>query len=152
MNLTSGAWCYLNNDPANGALYGKLYNWYAVIDPRGLAPQNFHVANETDWNILSNYLGGNTISGGKMKETGTAHWLSPNTSANNESGFTALPGGLRDEYGGFGDYGGEVGFWWSKDTSNSLNLINRYLKCNDARMFIDGSTVKSGFSVRCLKN
>ena len=90
--LTTGAWCYYNNDPANGTIYGKLYNWYAVNDPRGLAPTGWHIPTEGELIALSDCLGGQEVAGGKLKETGTAHWLSPNI-ATNETGFTALPGG-----------------------------------------------------------
>jgi len=102
-NATDGAWCYYNNDPANGAIYGKLYNWYAVNSPHGLAPEGWHVASENEWRNLETILGmpqtdidnwgwRGTTEGGKLKEIGFNHWLSPNTNATNETGFTALPG------------------------------------------------------------
>src|SRR5665647_2153473 len=99
--LTTGAWCYNNNDPAVGVIYGKLYNWYAVNDPRGLAPTGWHVPSDAEWTTLSTCLGGDAVAGGAKKETGTTHWTSPNTGATNSSGFTALPGGLRDRTGPF---------------------------------------------------
>jgi uncharacterized protein (TIGR02145 family) len=95
-NLTTGAWCYYNNDPAN-ASYGKLYNAYAVHDPRGLAPQGCHVPTQNECNSLITYcntLGGNYGTWGKLKETGFTHWGDPNYSLN-ETGFTALGGGSR---------------------------------------------------------
>jgi uncharacterized protein (TIGR02145 family) len=76
--LTTGAWCYYNNDPANGTVYGKLYNWYAVTDPRGLPPNGWHIPTDEEWVTLETCLGGVSVAGGKMKEMGTAHWLSPN--------------------------------------------------------------------------
>ena len=88
-NLTTGAWCYYHNSDSLGNIYGKLYNWYAVNDPRGLAPQGWHVATDSDWIVLVNYLGGPDIAGGKLKEEGTRHWLIPNSGANNQSGFSA---------------------------------------------------------------
>src|ERR1035437_4904310 len=92
--LTAGAWCWYNNDSAtNASTYGKLYNWYAVNDPRGLAPTGWHVPSDAEWTTLSTCLGGNAVAGGAMKETGTTHWTSPNTGATNSSGFTGLPGG-----------------------------------------------------------
>src|SRR5690606_33259564 len=94
-NLTTGAWCYYNNDPANEIIYGKLYNWYAVNDPRGLAPVGWHIPSDSEWTILTDYLGGFEVAGGKMKETGTTHWANPNIGADNSSGFTGLPGGYR---------------------------------------------------------
>ena len=71
-NLTTGPWCYYNNDPANGAIYGKLYNWYAVNDPRGLAPIDYHIPTDAEWTIIIDYFGGENIAGGKMKSTGTS--------------------------------------------------------------------------------
>jgi uncharacterized protein (TIGR02145 family) len=87
------ACCYYENDQANGAIYGRLYNWYAVADPRGLEPKGWHVASDTEWETLVEYLGGEEDAGWKIKEMGTAHWDSPNTAVTNESGFCALPGG-----------------------------------------------------------
>lgn len=123
-NLTTGAWCYYNNDPANDAVYGKLYNWYAaagiydaasLANPalrKKLAPTGWHVPTDAEWTTLTTCLGGITIAGGKMKETGTAHWQSPNQDATNSSGFTGLPGGYRFSYGSF-NFIGNYGFWWS---------------------------------------
>ena len=77
--LTTGAWCYYNNDPANGTKYGKLYNWYAVHDPRGLAPAGFHIPSDAEWTTLITYLGGESVAGGKLKQAGMYNWISPNT-------------------------------------------------------------------------
>ena len=100
LGLQLGAWCWYNNDPANDSSYGRLYNYYAVADSRGLAPTGWHIPSDSEWTTLSTFLGGDAVAGGKMKEAGTAHWLDPNTGATNSSGFTALPGGLR-QGGGF---------------------------------------------------
>ena len=94
--LTTGAWCYPNNDPANEAIYGKLYNWYAVNDSRGLAPQGWHVATDAELTTLGTNLGGDNVAEGKMKSTGTSYWARTNTDATNSSVFSGLPGG----YGG----------------------------------------------------
>src|ERR1035437_1728963 len=110
--LTTGAWCWYNNDPTMGVIYGKLYNWYAVNDPRGLAPTGWHVPSDAEWWTLSTCLGGAAVAGGAMKETGTTHWTSPNTGATNSSGFTGLPEGLRTDGGPFYDVG-SYGGWWS---------------------------------------
>ena len=96
--LTTGAWCWYNNDPTTGS---RLYNWYAVNDPRGLAPQGWWIPTQYEWQQLSNYLGGDTVSGGKLKEEGFTHWTSPNTDATNSSGFTALGNGVRASDGTF---------------------------------------------------
>ncbi len=98
--LTTGAWCWYNNDPAMGVIYGKLYNWHAVNDPRGLAPAGWHVAADSEWTSLTAFLV-ETGAGGRLKEAGTAHWLDPNVEASNSSGFTALPGGWRAASGTF---------------------------------------------------
>ena len=96
--LTTGAWCYYNNDPKNGAIYGKLYNWYAYNDPRGLAPEGFHIPSKTEWELLFSYLGGEKDAAGKLKSTKPL-WATPNKEATNISHFSALPGGCRYEGG-----------------------------------------------------
>ena len=118
--LKTGAWCYYDNNPANGAIYGKLYNWYAVNDPRGLAPKGWHIATDAEWTTLINYLGGESVAGGKLKEIGLAHWASTNTGATNETGFSAVPGGCRDYHGTFYDIGG-YGYWWSSTEYGTHN-------------------------------
>jgi uncharacterized protein (TIGR02145 family) len=113
-NLTTGAWCYYNNDPANGAIYGKLYNWYAVTDPRGLAPQGWHVSTGAEWATLNTFLGGNVAANNKMMTTGSP-WNPINANATNASGFSGLPGGVRDGSGSpFYRIGG-YGYWWTAD-------------------------------------
>jgi uncharacterized protein (TIGR02145 family) len=141
-NLTTGAWCYYNNDTVNGAIYGKLYNWYAVNDPRGLAPTGYHVATDTEWLTLTTYLGGLLSSGGKMKETGTAHWLTPNTGATNSSGFTAFgPASLTYE-----------GRWWTSTEYTSL-LGWDFRLYNDSILVSRNYNYKSdGYPVRCIKD
>jgi uncharacterized protein (TIGR02145 family) len=117
--LRTGAWCYYNNDPANGAIYGKLYNWYAVTDPRGLAPRGWHVPSNTEWQAMRlcvRDLPPKGYVGGKMKTTGTIEdgtglWYAPNTAATNLSGFTGLPGGLRYSDGDFRSMGFVSGWW-----------------------------------------
>ncbi len=91
--ILTGIWSYYENNSANGTLYGKLYNWFAVKDSRGLAPQGWHIPTDAEWKTLYNNIGGWQNAGGKMTEMGTLHWPSPNSNATNESGFTALPGG-----------------------------------------------------------
>jgi uncharacterized protein (TIGR02145 family) len=96
--LTTGAWCYYNNDPAMAAIYGKLYNWDALIDGRGIAPKGYHIPTDTDWAILTTCLGGDSIAGSTMKETGNTHWANGNTDATNSRGFTGLPGGTQQRW------------------------------------------------------
>jgi len=150
-NATTGAWCYYNNDPANGAIYGKLYNWYAVNDPRGLAPAGWHVPSDPEWTTLSTYLGGNAVAGGKMKTTGITRWTTPNTSATNESGFTGLPGGYRNLFGSF--YNVRIsGYWWSATVNDSTYAWFRYLYYDDGYLYRSLNNKKNGFSVRLVKD
>ena len=150
-NLTTGAWCYYENNTANGPVYGKLYNWYAVNDSRGLAPTGWHIPTDTEWTILTNYLGGVAVAGGKMKESGTAHWLSPNTAADNSSGFTALPGGYRKTFGEFAIMTAN-GYWWSSTESLAITAWTRTIGYSRANATKLGIHKKSGISVRCVKD
>jgi uncharacterized protein (TIGR02145 family) len=146
--LTTGAWCYTNNDPSNGTKYGKLYNWYAVIDPRGLAPKGYHIPTDKEWTTLTQSVGAENLAGGKMKETGTQDWYGPNTGATNESGFSGLPGGIRkynDEKDNF--YRRSYGYWWSSDYAVSRKLD--YLSAYVIRETMD---MRDGLSVRCVKS
>jgi len=149
--LTTGAWCYYNNDPANGSLYGKLYNWYAVNDPRGLAPTGWHVPSDAEWTILANALGGSLVAGGEMKEAGTLNWTTPNTGGNNNSGFAGLPGGYRNGFGPFSSVG-NYGYWWSSTESSPTDAWFRYLYYNDGRFNRNYGNRRYGFSVRCLRD
>jgi uncharacterized protein (TIGR02145 family) len=147
----TGAFCTYNVVvPANNLIYGKLYNWMAVNDSRNLAPEGWHVATDAEWTTLINYLGGFSIAGGKLKETGVTHWISPNVDATNESGFTARPGGAR-----FGDTFmrlGEFANWWSA-TSYLQNKAWYYYMANSAGSIMrDNQNMYCGFSVRCVKD
>lgn len=158
-DLTTGAWCYYNNDPAYGEIYGKLYNSYAVNDPRGLAPDGWHVPSEAEWTLLINFLGSN--GGGKLKSIGTIEagdglWYSPNGGATNETGFSALPGGYRDYNGayGYGDYGyiGGYGFWWSASEYPPNSAWFYVLYSIDGSGGVSANPKKMGLSVRCLRD
>lgn len=149
--LTTGAYCYAFNDSATyAAVYGKLYNWYAVTDPRGLAPEGWYIPSDFEWGTLTSCLGGVSEAGGVMKETGTSHWIPPNTDAYNHSGFTALPGGFRDHDGTFVNLGSD-GFFWSYTEYNTEDGYNRYLTTynNDFNRSITFKT--DGHSVRCIR-
>jgi uncharacterized protein (TIGR02145 family) len=150
--LTTGAYCYYNNDSATyAATYGKLYNWYAVNDPRGLAPEGWHIPTDFEWTTLANCLGGEAVAGGAMKETGTTHWLTPNTGATNISGFAGLPGGYRYFDGTF-NLVGNYGSWWSSTETNTTIAWFRSLNYLDGIIFRYGSFKRAGFSVRCLRD
>ncbi len=151
-NLVTGSHSWLNNDIANKDAFGALYNYYVIADIRNIAPKGWHVASDKDWTVLTNYLGGEYIAGGKLKETGTLHWLTPNVDATNETGFTALPVGYRHLNGSFYFYGIE-GFWWTStanpvDNGGWYRIIDRGIG-RIARM-ADLNT--SGFSARCIKD
>jgi uncharacterized protein (TIGR02145 family) len=150
-NLTTGAWCYYENITANGTTYGKLYNWYAVNDTRGLAPNSYHIPTDAEWTLLTDYLGGVSIAGGKMKETATSHWLSPNTNATNSSGFTGLPGGYRSSNGSFSNVGA-YGYWWSSSELSTFNAWYRSLSNNNGNVYRNEANKRNGFSVRCIKD
>ncbi len=149
-NLTTGAWCYYNNDPANGPIYGKLYNFYAVNDPRGLAPAGWHVPTDAEWTNYITLLGASP--GGKMKETGTAHWNSPNTGATNSSGWTGLGGGYRDYTDGSFLSIKVYGLWWSSTEFSSTNAYSRYLSYNTATVIANSPNKNRGYSVRLIRD
>jgi len=153
-NLTTGAWSYHNNDSANNAKYGKLYNWYAVSPTtngnKNVCPTSWHVPTDAEWTVLTDYLGGLT-AGGKMKEVGTTSWNSPNTDATNTSLFSALPGGSRDSGGNY-DYFGNFGGWWSSTENDSNDAWFRYLNNLSGDAFSFNFNKRFGLSVRCLKD
>jgi uncharacterized protein (TIGR02145 family) len=150
--LTTGAWCYYNNDPSNNATFGKLYNWYAVNDPRGLAPVGWHVPSDAEWTTLENCLGGPTIAGGQMKVSGTTTWLSPNTEGTNISGFAGLPGGYRNYDGITFNSVGIGGHWWSTTEGNTTEASFRTLNYESGSISQTFNFKKFGFSVRCLRD
>ena len=154
--LTTGAFCTYDNLAANGDVYGLLYNFYALTDARGLCPSGWHVPAETEWAALGNFLGGVSVAGGKMKspgtiEKGTGLWYSPNSNADNSSGFSAIPGGYRINYGTFYSQGNVAYFWSSTDTA-SVNAWNYVLDANNGELKKIFNFTQNGFSVRCCKD
>jgi uncharacterized protein (TIGR02145 family) len=154
-NNTTGACAYYNNDAANNAKYGKLYNWYAVSKTtngnKNLCPTGWHVPTDAEWTVLQEYLGGNSVAGGKMKEVGITNWISPNTDATNKSLFTGLPGGYRAN-DGYYYYVGNSGYWWSSAEFNTSNAWFRYLYSNSGNAYRVSFSKKNGLSVRCLRD
>jgi uncharacterized protein (TIGR02145 family) len=150
--LTAGAWAFSNNNSQFDCPYGKLYNWYAVSDPRNLCPTGWHVPTEAEWITLTDYLGGEAVAGGKMTTTGTQYW--PNTQdPTNESGFSGLPGGFRLFNGIFFQVGVETGQWWSSSVDVDNYPRYRYLQYGYGNAIFTGSNVKPiGMSVRCLSD
>jgi uncharacterized protein (TIGR02145 family) len=149
------AWCYYNNDPANGEKYGKLYNWYAVNDSRGLAPVGYHIPSDAEWTKLTDFLGGAKVAGKKMKST--SGWMK-NGNGKNSSGFFGLPGGIRFS-GGLFDVVGLYGFWWSSTENNvrpSLLGSASYREMSYGNGRVTGDDIvnfwENGNSVRCLRD
>ncbi|MFZ4414144.1 MAG: FISUMP domain-containing protein [Bacteroidales bacterium] len=153
--LQSGAYCDFSNNSVNGSNFGHLYNFFAVIDSRNLAPKGWHIPSDAEWTVLSNYLGGSAVAGGKMKEAGTTHWSTPNTGADNSSGFNAIGGSWRSDSGSFLYDVNIITNWWSKtvyDTNNSWLYSAAYDKSNLTRTQGAYYGKKGGLSIRCIKD
>ena len=132
----------------NYTTYGVLYNYTAACNS---CPAGWHLPSDAEWTELTDYLGGTSVAGGKLKETGTTHWASPNTGATNETGFTALPGGYRIDNGSFGDIG-YYGFWWSATGSNAADAWFRYMDYSNSSVSRSNYYKEVGFSVRCVRD
>lgn len=156
---TIGARTIYSHSKSNLSTYGFLYNWYAAkgiatagsTNYKNLCPGGWHVPTYADWTTLTDYLGGEYEAGGKMKSVGTSYWNSTNTSATNESGFTGLPGGNRNDVGKF-DNLGLVGVWWSSSENSSTYAWNLYLYGNSGNVNRYYNDKGNGLSVRCLKD
>lgn len=140
------AWCFYNFDPVNGIKYGKLYNWYAVSDSHGLAPEGWHIPDIPDWSVLSDLFGGDNSAGPKLKSTG--NW---DNKASNESFFSALPGGAIPMAGPYNEIG-KAGYWWSSSVSDVRNAWFRYLNPDTDEFKKDSYDKSRGLSVRCIKD
>ena len=153
--LTTGAWCYYDNDEKYNAKYGKLYNWYAVSPTtngnKNVCPTGWHVSTDTEWTILTDYLGGASVAGGKMKGVGTTSWNSPNTDASNTSLFTGLPGSYRNADGYYPIFN-SGGYWWSSTESNLDFAWYHYLYFDRGNASRNNNSKGLGLSVRCLKD
>jgi uncharacterized protein (TIGR02145 family) len=149
--LITGAWSYYNHEETNNAIYGKLYNWYTTQGDT-LCPTGWHVPSDAEFTELTNYLGGESVAGGKMKVTGTTYWESPNTGATNESGFSALPIGYR--YGNGNFYSSSINnAFFGSATENSYNSTwSRIMGSYYDGIFKIENIKQSGVSVRCLKD
>jgi uncharacterized protein (TIGR02145 family) len=157
VNLKTGAWCWYNNDSATYHIYGRLYNWYAVNDPRGLAPVGWHVLSDSEWEAMETCLGEDSV-GYRMKETGTAHWPGPTTAIDNSSGFNGLPSGMRSEGGTFSHVGHSAVYWTSMEGSVSEAWCGRlihYINNKGVPAMVTGVGYVSkadGYAVRCVKD
>jgi uncharacterized protein (TIGR02145 family) len=142
------AWCYYDNDPENGQKYGKLYNWYAVKDPRGLAPDGWHIPSDKEWTTLTDYLGGQNVAGSKMKSS--SGWKEKGNGTN-VSGFSGLPGGYRGGIGSFYDIGNN-GCWWSSSEGSKESAWYRVLGYFIGFIYRDFNSKHRGLSVRCIRD
>jgi len=150
-NLATGAFCWYENNISNKDIYGALYNWHAV-STGNLCPIGWHVPTDAEWTTLTTYLGGESVAGGKLKETGTTHWTTPNTDATNEMGFTALPGGsLYNPVGAYDGNGGN-GHWWSSNSNSILNAWIMVMFYGNASVAMGSFGKHGGCSVRCVKD
>lgn len=151
-SLTTGAWCWYQNDSATyAAIYGRLYNWYAVNDPRGLAPAGWHIPSDAEWFALSDHLGGFTQAGGKVKLTGTQYWVSPNEAADNSSGFSALPAGYRSNAGIY-HAAGHFGYWWTTTETSAERVWIRHPNFYNGAFHRDNAYKGGAYSVRCVRD
>jgi uncharacterized protein (TIGR02145 family) len=149
--LTTPAFCWYNKDATiNKNTYGALYNWYTV-NTNKLCPKGWHVPTDAEWTTLTTYLGSESVAGGKLRETGTTHWEKPNTGATNESGFSAHPGGYRNNHGAYANVG-FFGFWWSATEYVATASWCRTMGCSGKDVLRNFSLKKNGYSIRCLKD
>ena len=147
---TPGFCWYKNDETTYKSTYGALYNWYAVNTGK-LSPTGWHVPTTIDWEKLISFLGGDSIVGGKLKETGTEHWMSPNLGANNYGGFTALPAGSRNSNGTFENLGISTRWWTATEVSDLSAWYRSLLYSNSAAQKGYGSKT-FGYSIRCVKD
>ena len=145
------AWCYYENLTEYGTAYGKLYNWFAVKDKRGLAPKGWHISSAEEWNTLAQTLGGAAMAGKKLKEKGADHWKTPNKEATNESGFTATPSGLNYSFGSFVSFETKA-YWWTTTEDGDDTAIVFSLSHDSNELFNLFLNKGVGISVRCLKD
>jgi uncharacterized protein (TIGR02145 family) len=162
--LISGAWCNYQNDPDYDTPFGKLYNWFTVVDPRNVCPSDWHVPTDTEWQELElvlgmlpsdvnipGYRGESQNVGGKLKAT--TLWDEPNTGATNESAFSSLPGSFRSNSGGFSPSAlGNFGDWWSASEDSAVDAWARILYSNNPGVFRYNYSKRSGYSLRCIRD
>jgi len=151
-HLRSPGYCWYNNDSTtNNILYGALYNFYA-IETGLLCPTGWHVPNESDWNTLESFLGGNEIAGGKLKDYYTPYWKGPNLCIVNNFGFRALPGGERLNITGIFFGIRERGYWWESTSANNNQAFSRSMSHESKELYRHLTNKKRGNSVRCIKD
>jgi uncharacterized protein (TIGR02145 family) len=148
---TTGGYAVYNDDPELEAVYGLLYNWYAAVDERNVCPTGWHVPSDDEWTELTDFLGGEGVAGEKLKATGTEFWQEPNFAANDESGFSALPGGWRLSFGPF-NFNGENCYFWTSTSLTTNNKWYRRMSFNTGIVSRDFSDPKLGMSIRCVRD
>ncbi len=157
VKLTTGAWCWYNNDSATYHAYGRLYNWYAVNDPRGLAPEGWHVLTDEEWEAVETCLGEDSVAY-RMRAAGSSQWPGPATAIDNSSGFSGLPNGKRSEGGAFSHAGSAAVYWTAVEGSVSEAWCGRLIhdeNLRDLPAMITGvgyTNKADGYAVRCVKN
>lgn len=149
-SLSTGAYCCYDNNEANSEVYGRLYNWFAVSTGR-LCPAGWYLPSDPEWAVMTGHLGGLSVAGGKMKETGTSHWSNPNTGATDAFGFTALPGGHRYFFGQFSGINTGA-LWWSSTEYDVRQAWFRSISFDNAGGRRDPYSKQNGFSVRCIRD
>jgi uncharacterized protein (TIGR02145 family) len=146
------AWCYYNKDIGEGAQFGKLYNWYAVNDPRGLAPAGWHIPTDVEWGLLVLEMGGDQKAGEALKYTyGWENTKDSSGNGTNASGFEALAGGLRNGLGAFG-YKGQGAGWWSSTAIDTTKSWYRFVLYASPMVYKDAYGNRNGLAVRCVKD
>jgi uncharacterized protein (TIGR02145 family) len=149
--LKAGSFSNYNHDKKIVPIFGRLYNWYAVDDIKGLAPEGWHIPTEAEWKILIDYLGGYRAAGGKMKEAGATHWKNPNKRATDESGFSAVPAGYRYYWRTFSVMGNLASFWTATEF-NYPYAVGYILKYNSSHVISYTFSRSYGLSVRCIRD
>lgn len=150
--LSSGAFCNYNNteDYNTIATYGRLYNWFVIDDSRNVAPNGWHVPSDAEWTTLINFLGGDLNAGGKMKMKESLIWVNPDPNITNESGFTAIPAGMREWY--TGEYSFACGFWSNTQADDGVSSWHRSLSVDNNTITRYQPNKMYGFSIRCVKD
>ncbi len=148
-NLTTGAYCWYNNDIGNKPIYGALYNWFTVVDNRNIAPEGWHVPTDAEWTTLTTFLGGESIAGEKMKEAGRTHWTVTNSGVTDPYGFTLLPAGY---FSGIFKYIGDYAFLWSSTSTVVGGAFSRQLNYDNGGVSHNKDNTLTGFSVRLVKD
>jgi uncharacterized protein (TIGR02145 family) len=150
-NLSTGACCDYDNNAGNSSTYGCFYNWHAAADSRNICPAGWHMPSDSEWTVLSTYLGGVNTAGGSMKSTTMGNWMSPNMGASNSCGFSALPGGNRNFHGAY-SYMGSYAIWWAATAYDPTYAYYRSLRWDNAQVDRGYGYKTIGYSVRCVKD